>query len=138
MQVHDAWLKKAHSDLRIAKKLFESSEEELFDGAAYHTQQCAEKSLKAFLAYKKSDIEKTHNIVFLTKLCSKYDTEFDFLLTIAASLNPYSIKFRYPDDIMIPEKKDLFEAITFAEKIFKFVNKKIEELSSGQKSIFNN
>ncbi|KKP22949.1 MAG: HEPN domain protein [candidate division TM6 bacterium GW2011_GWF2_28_16] len=136
MQMHDAWLKKAHSDLLIAKKLFDLNELDLFDGAAYHTQQCAEKAFKSYLAYKKQNIEKTHNLVLLVKLCSQYDAEFESLLNISAILNPYSIKFRYPDDVMVPEKSDLKEAIDSAEVIFKFIKKKISEFNTGQGSIF--
>lgn len=136
MQMHEAWLKKASSDLLISKRLFSLNEEELLDGVVYHTQQCAEKSFKAYLSFKKHSLEKTHNLVLLTKLCSTYDDEFNSLLKLAAILNPYSVKFRYPDDIMLPDVEDVKEAILFSENIFKFVQKKIDEFIVGQASIF--
>jgi len=48
MKQHNEWLSKAQNDLRSAKKLI-SDEDPIYDTAIYHAQQCAEKSLKAFL-----------------------------------------------------------------------------------------
>jgi hypothetical protein len=48
MKQHETWLEKALRDLKSAKKLFES-DEPILDTAIYHTQQCAEKALKAYL-----------------------------------------------------------------------------------------
>ena len=44
MKGHEAWLAKATSDLKSAKKLIKDDDDTL-DTAAYHTQQCAEKAL---------------------------------------------------------------------------------------------
>lgn len=49
------WLKKARTDIRTAKKLFRE-DERILDTSVYHTQQCAEKALKGFLAFKKQPI----------------------------------------------------------------------------------
>lgn len=60
MQSHNAWLNKANNDLLGAKIL---SKENINDLAVYHAHQCAEKSLKAYLAYKLCAIQKSHDLV---------------------------------------------------------------------------
>lgn len=136
MHTHDEWLHKAKSDLRAARVLFATNEDLVLDASVYHTQQCAEKSLKAYLAFEKHEIEKIHNLVFLTKICSQYDKSFESLLEIMAILNPYGFKFRYPDDFVIPERHDAEKAIEYAGKAYNFVRVKIEESQKGQSNIF--
>jgi len=48
MKQHEEWLLKAENDLLSAKKLI-AGDNPILDTAVYHTQQCAEKSLKGFL-----------------------------------------------------------------------------------------
>lgn len=48
----------------------------------------------------------------------------------------WSAKFRYPDDVLMPERVDVKDAIDYADKILKFVLDKIAEMESGQKNIF--
>ncbi len=136
MQTHEEWLHKSKSDLCAAKTLFESNNNLILDAAVYHTQQCAEKSFKAYLDYRKHKIEKTHNLVVLVGFCGSYDDTFKTLVEISAILTPYGFKFRYPDDILLPERIDVEKAINYSEKILQFVLDKIEELESGQQKIF--
>jgi HEPN domain-containing protein len=51
MKPHEEWLFKAEHDLASSGYLL-SSPDSLFDISIYHTQQCAEKSLKAYLNNK--------------------------------------------------------------------------------------
>ncbi|MDO8720925.1 MAG: HEPN domain-containing protein [Syntrophales bacterium] len=51
MKPYEYWMIKAYHDLISAKKLAQD-EEPVLDTAIYHTQQCAEKALKAYLSYK--------------------------------------------------------------------------------------
>lgn len=96
MKPHDAWFLKAEHDLISARKLMEG-DNPVLDTAIYHTQQCAEKALKGYLAYKNQPVQKTHNLAVLIELCGKLDERFVDLLSDAADLTPYGITFRYPD-----------------------------------------
>ncbi len=89
MKLHEEWLFKAENDLESSKILFQSNKN-LFDICAYHAQQCAEKSLKAFLVYKKQEIDKTHNLVTLISQCKTIDVEFESLAKEIVFLNPLS------------------------------------------------
>ena len=42
----------------------------------YHCQQCAEKYLKGFLAFKEEKIEKSHDLILLNKKCREYNIDF--------------------------------------------------------------
>lgn len=125
MNSHEAWLEKARHDLNSAKKLFAGADPVL-DTAVYHTQQCAEKALKAFLAFSNQTLHKTHDLGELVDLCVEIDSTYAELYDPVEELNPYSIIFRYPAELMEPEKDEVAEAIRLAEKVFIFVEAKIK------------
>jgi HEPN domain-containing protein len=133
MKLHESWLLKANNDLTSSKKLMKG-EDAVLDTAIYHTQQCAEKALKAYLAYKQHPIEKTHDVEYLIELCSEYDPEFGNLIEESEKLNPYSTFFRYPGPVLEPEKEDVYEAIEIAKKILASVTEKINILERGKEA----
>jgi len=61
MKQHEEWFSKAEGDLKSSKTLYATGDETQFDSAIYHTQQCAEKALKAFIVFNNKSVEKTHN-----------------------------------------------------------------------------
>ena len=132
MKLHETWLIKSRNDLKSSKKLIEG-DDAVLDTSIYHTQQCAEKALKAYLAFKKHPVEKTHDVEYLIELCSEYNPEFENLIEDAEKLNPYSTLYRYPGILLEPEEEDVREAIQVAEKILKFVEKKIKLLEKGKR-----
>jgi HEPN domain-containing protein len=120
MRQHEAWLVKAENDLKSARKLM-AGDTPIADTAIYHAQQCAEKSLKAFLAFQQQPIRRTHDIAYLIELCNDFDESFSKLEEDAEILSPYHTAFRYPDIILEPDEEDVLEAIERAERIFEFV-----------------
>ncbi len=118
MKEFNRWLQIADEDLRAARGLLEI---ELFSSSTYHSQQCAEKSLKAFLAFKDQPITKTHDLGRLLELCSVFDVTFEKVRMGCVLLSPYATKFRYPSEYEIPTLLDAQEAIYAAEQIFVFV-----------------
>jgi len=124
MKPHEEWLFKTLHDIESSKLLFKENKE-LFDISIYHTQQCAEKSLKAFLAYKEQELDKTHSLIILVNLCIFLDTEFKKIQETAIFLNPYSTLFRYPEGNLMPTFEETDKAIKLSEKIYNFVVDKI-------------
>lgn len=120
------WLKKARTDLRTAQKLIKD-EERILDTAVYHTQQCAEKALKGFLAFKKQAIQKTHDLELLIEYCSQIDNEFKNLIDDAIILDPYCDEFRYPGSYDEPDFADAVDAVERADRIILFVENKIKK-----------
>lgn len=114
MKLHEDWLVKAEHDLLSSKKLY-AGNDPILDTAVYHTQQCAEKSLKAYLAFRGEPTIKTHDLNELVNHCTDFDPSFNFLHDFADDLNPYSTIFRYPGDLLMPEGSDVESAIETAE-----------------------
>jgi len=121
-----AWLKKAVSDLKSARKLL-AGDDPLMDTAIYHTQQCAEKALKAYLSFHQQPIQRSHDLELLVEVCMQIDKDFEGLYRYSEQLAPYATAFRYPDICLEPDYDDVFSAIEMAEKILDFVEKKIEK-----------
>lgn len=129
-----AWLVKARSDFKMA--LSGAKDPETLDGAVYHTQQCAEKALKAFLAFKKQPIHKIHDLGILLENCVRLSEDFIELKELARELNPYATYFRYPDDEMMPSPEDVSTAIRATQEILRFVEAKITKAIDPNMSIF--
>ena len=125
MMGYEAWLYKANNDLKSALKLLEG-DDPIMDTAIYHTQQCAEKALKGYLAFKKQPIKKSHDIELLVEICSAIDNEFEKLYDYSENLTPYATAFRYPDIYLEPDYDEVYEAIGMAREILGFVERKIE------------
>jgi len=124
MPEHNAWLVKAHSDLKSARKLFKDDDETL-DTAAYHTQQCAEKTLKAFLVFGHQTPPKTHDLEKLLERCVALDQSLKLLADDIITLIPYATYSRYPDDYFEIYRSDVEAAIAIAQKVFKLISTKI-------------
>lgn len=63
------WLQYADEDLRLADHAFALTSSAPYRLIAYHAQQCAEKSLKAYLVFQDIDFPFTHNIGKLLDWC---------------------------------------------------------------------
>ena len=132
IEPHDAWIIKAQSDLKAAKVLIRQ-DEPTTDVAIFHTQQCAEKALKGFLAFKRAEIRKIHNLGELVGQCAVIDSNFGSLLPDANVLTPQATEFRYFDTLdeiedlsqLFPTVEEVESAIAKAKRILDFVKAKI-------------
>jgi hypothetical protein len=59
--------------------------------------------------------QKTHNLSALLELCLEFDESFESLHDAAETLTPYEIEFRYPREIIEPEKNDVEKALGMTE-----------------------
>jgi HEPN domain-containing protein len=113
------WFKYAHRDIKIAKASLELSSD-YKNISAFHAQQCAEKSIKGYLAFNKIRFQKTHNVTQLLDEIAKVDIKLAKKLSKAKTLTVYAVTYRYPD----AERKPLTvaktkTAIKVAEQVFK-------------------
>lgn len=118
------WLKYAKSDLNTAKHMFEDVYPKETEITCYHSQQCAEKSLKGFCILKNVEPAKTHDLIALCNICITINNSFHVILDECSRLNPYGVAVRYPNELAVDEtiaKK----AITMAQKVYDFCNDKI-------------
>ena len=72
MPKHKEWLAFAIDDFKAAKCML-YADEIILGPALYHMQQCAEKSLKAFLVSKNQAPKRIHDLVELTHYYSMPD-----------------------------------------------------------------
>lgn len=118
------WITKAKRDLASAKKLL-TGEPKIFDTSCFHSQQCAEKIIKAYLVFKNISFSNKHQLSYLLDLCEKGDNTFSSIREQAELLDPYAVETRYPDASFDPDESTSIKALETAERIFKFVSSKI-------------
>lgn len=116
MKPHEEWLFKAENDLK-SSQLLASAEQPLLDIAIYHTQQCAEKSLKCILAYHGKDIPRTHDLRILLDLCTELDPELENMFDDCIFLSPFATLYRYPEGSLMPSPLETASAIQAAERV---------------------
>ena len=121
------WLRYAKSDLNTAKHMFNDVHPKETEISCYHTHQCAEKSLKAYLIAREADSPYIHDLVELIKLCAAQETSFSAIQPYCVSLNPYGVQVRYPNELSVDDSITA-QAIDYAEKIFTFCEKKINDI----------
>lgn len=120
------WLVKSQRDLGSARRLMEGDEPYL-DVAVYHCQQAAEKAIKAYLTYRDIIFEKTHNLVALLAFCIPSDPTFEHWKEAAKMLTPYATEFRYPGDVLEPERYEAEQALAQAEALVNFIIMRLPE-----------
>jgi HEPN domain-containing protein len=109
------WVQAADEDLRLARHAFKLKSAVPYKLIAYHAQQCAEKSLKAYLVSKKIDFPYTHNISLLFELLPP-SADWSKELSKAEILSSYAITTRYPGRDKVT-KKEAIEAVSLAETV---------------------
>ena len=118
------WLKKAAEDLVVARLVLA---EEHTAHACFLSQQCIEKSLKAFLINRTNDYPRVHKLVDLLDKCEEQDPDFSQFLNECITVDQYYIPTRYPDGVPgslaggNPSEEQAKEAISAAEKVLNFV-----------------
>lgn len=119
------WIIKAEHDLKIGINELHS-EKPATDMICFHMQQCAEKYLKAYLAFNEIEIKRTHDLAALLKDCIATDDSFKILLEKKIPLlTPYGTVIRYPDDFYMPSTDETKEAVSLAETVRDFVRNKL-------------
>ena len=118
------WLRFAKSDIITAIHMFDNVHPKETEISCYHSQQCAEKSLKAYLISKMIDPPRTHDLLELNNLCAVHDTKFTAVQQHCVFLNPYGVHVRYPNELVVDEVLTKM-AIERAQEIFDFCDKAI-------------
>ncbi len=123
-----AWLQKASQDLRGAE-IDRKADPPFLEDVLFHSQQSAEKSLKAFLCWHDQPFRKTHNLIELGEPCAKVDSTLEPILRKVAVLTEYAWKFRYPGDVEVIETKEADEAMGLARQVFDAVKMRLPKES---------
>jgi HEPN domain-containing protein len=117
-----AWLLKSHSDLHTAQQIGNLADGHL-DAGIYHCQQAAEKVLKGFLIFHGKPFEKVHDLGKIIEHAMSVNPAFQQYEDAADILTPYSMAYRYPDELgfLEPSRAEFDEAVRHAASIVEFV-----------------
>ena len=110
------WIYKADQDITSAEALL-SQDPPLLYPSCFHSQQAAEKYLKAYLTRRQVEFPKTHSIREILNLVKTVDEELATELLPATALTPYGVEVRYPGDIPEPSQRETEDAILLAKKV---------------------
>lgn len=126
MQQHAKWLDFAKEAFKVIKMLHETPDDTPHTRLiVFYAREAAERSLKAFLIYKKVYLLKTHNLSFLMNNCAKIDPEFLKLKKVADNLHTY-YGIEYPDSgFYLPDISLAEDAVKQAKIILEFVKDRI-------------
>ena len=115
-----AWLTKANLDLEAGNHDMKGIPPLLAD-AAFHSQQAAEKAMKAFLAWHDIPSRKTHNLDEVGKACSGIDLSLKTVLDRAVPLTEFAWKYRYPGEPGEPTREEVEAALKVARDVYESV-----------------
>lgn len=110
------WIRKAESDFKTAEHLLQGGPD-FAEGTAFHSQQAAEKYLKAFLVWHQIEFQKTHDIEALLRLAEKVDDKLPEILREAVILTPYGVDYRYPGEYPEVGMSDAERAFLLAGRV---------------------
>jgi HEPN domain-containing protein len=118
------WILKAEGDFTVAEhELALPPEKMVKEAVCFHSQQLAEKYLKAFVASRGAPVTQTHNILKLLSDCSGFDPDFSGIE--AGHLKSYAVEVRYPEFESRPSVQEAREAFETAGTIRDIVRDKL-------------
>jgi HEPN domain-containing protein len=117
------WISKAEGDYAVARREMEVDGGN-HDAVCFHSQQMAEKYLKAFLFKHRVDFPKIHNLIELLELCLTIDESFEEKREFLDRLEDYAVLYRYPG--ASADQSDAKIAFRDAENIRTIMRTKLE------------
>ncbi|MDI6736310.1 MAG: HEPN domain-containing protein [bacterium] len=110
------WLSCADDDLHLAQHGLKLKSSCPYRLIAYHSQQCVEKYLKAYLVFRGIDFPYTHNISLLLELCEEQVSWVE-KIPEAEELSRYAITTRYPGIDKQVTKEEAYHSINIATHV---------------------
>jgi HEPN domain-containing protein len=99
MKPHEEWLYKANNDLRAAQELIK------------------------LVPHKK--VERVHDIRAILEKLIIIEPRLGAIREDALTITPYATLYRYPGDLLQPDKKEAEEAVESAKRILRFIEELI-------------
>src|SRR2546421_1409545 len=93
------WVNKAEGDWIAAQREARARKNPVYDVSCFHSQQCAEKYLKAKLEEEAITFGKTYNLLPLLALLLPIEPSWIILQPHLTALNVYAVAYRYPGNV---------------------------------------
>ena len=119
----DERIYKAEEDFESAVYLAKKDKKAVPDSVCFHSQQCIEKYLKAFLISHDIVPPEIHDLQRLRAICSEVDESFEEVSGELNILNAYAVNFRYPGEAATVEEAN--EAVLVMRKIHTFIRDRL-------------
>jgi HEPN domain-containing protein len=116
------WLRQAAKDRNAARVLVGPEPSR----SVFHSQQAAEKAVKAFLTFHQIPFRKTHDLTDLGSQCASIDPSLEAVLREVADLTDYASAFRYPDAPYEPGADEAAGALATATKLCDEIERRLE------------
>lgn len=93
------WIAKAEGDFAVAQREIRARKNPSYDAACFHSQQCAEKYLKARLQEAGINFGKTHDLTNLLGLVLSVEPTWNTLQQDLIVLTDFAVDYRYPGSL---------------------------------------
>jgi HEPN domain-containing protein len=120
------WLEKAENDFNLASELL-SEKRPYLEAIGFHSQQAAEKYLKAFLVHHQIEFPKTHNLDEILDLVESVNPDIAKTLKDINELNPYGVDIRYPEDFVEISDEEANRAVELASKVMDKIRDEVKK-----------
>lgn len=117
------WIEKAEGDFITAQRKLKARRSPNFDASCFHSQQMAEKYLKAYLQEKSMPVPRTHNLIDLLTLSASKEDSLFMLRSDMVLLDRYAVRFRYPGEIA--NKHEAKAAWQSAKAVSQFIRNRL-------------
>lgn len=107
------WVRKAERDFALAKKV--ETIHQFHDAVCFHSQQCAEKYLKAMLVEANVPVPKTHDLDRLLALVAPTNASLGVHRRGLLFLTSFAVDARYPG--FDASKRQATSALRWAERL---------------------
>ncbi|MBD3195985.1 MAG: HEPN domain-containing protein [Candidatus Lokiarchaeota archaeon] len=114
------WLEEAENDFEMGEILLKSKK---FNGAVFHYQQAAEKSLKAILYYNDKQPWGHSILSLINDLIEEGSHSYEKFITYAREIDRHYTTTRYPDALPNISPKDAYDSIIATR-----IRKEVEEI----------
>ncbi|MFI5265035.1 MAG: HEPN domain-containing protein [Candidatus Kapaibacterium sp.] len=109
------WVVRAEEDYRVARRESRVQDEPSYTAVSFHSQQCAEKYIKAFLQEHNIPIVKTHDLVYLLELLLPLRPLWSVYRSSLELLVSYAVDTRYPGTEVT--KEEALRALSISKEI---------------------
>lgn len=121
------WLTQARRDLNAAHILLAGEPSR----SVFHSQQAAEKALKALLCFHNVSFRRTHDLTELGRQCAVLNPELVPLFKEASDLTDYAVVFRYLDAPREPDETEAVDALKTARRLLDAVSTLLTPTGEG-------
>jgi len=123
-QLVKEWVDKAEEDFRTLQELYNKSPSDFATTICFHSQQCAEKYLKALLTKHGIEPPWIHTLETLLDLTISKIPELEQSRDMLAQLTPYATEYRYPGKVA--NKNDAKVCVNIISKFRKQIKSYLE------------